>query len=79
MFCNNKGCAVVEHLDEYCPVCKQDEDGQDWTDDDYESRCDSIAANQFEDWAHGGKQDDWDDDRSDPIVRNDAGEPLGYC
>ena len=26
-----------------------------------------------------GNQDDWDEDRSDPIVYNDAGEPLGYC
>ena len=79
MFCNKKGCSVVEHLDEYCPVCKHDEDGRDCSDDDYEAHCESLDAQQFEDWAHGGNQDDWDEDRSDPIVYNDAGEPLGYC
>ena len=55
MFCNNEGCPVVEHLDPYCPVCKQDESGRDCSGDDYEAHCESLDAERFEEWAHGGQ------------------------
>ena len=78
--CKDEGCPVVEYNGEWCPVCKIDEDGEDRNGDDYEARCDDIAAAQFEDWAHGGKQDDCDDyPARDSVTYNDAGEPIGYC
>ena len=79
MPCNTEGCPILKHESAYCPVCKKDESGKDWSEQEREDMCDSLAAKQFEDWAHGGNQDDWNEDRSDPVVFNDAGEPLGYC
>ena len=44
MKCNNDDCQIVEHDAEYCPLCKRDENGADFTDDDYENHCDTLAA-----------------------------------
>jgi hypothetical protein len=79
MKCTNDVCDVVEHNSNYCPACKIDEWGEDHHDQSIEDFCDSQAAKDYEDWMHGGKQDDWDDNSSDPIRYRDNGEPIGYC
>lgn len=81
--CNNEGCDVAAYYEDsaYCPGCKHDANGYDHSDDEYEAHCESIDAQRFEEWAHGGCQDDWDEhyNMSDSITYNDAGEPRGYC
>ncbi len=81
--CDNQGCDVLAYHEdsEYCPGCKRDASGHDHNDDLREAHCDSIAARDYEDWMHGGNQDDWDEyyNMSDSISYNDAGEPMGYC
>ena len=77
--CINTRCAVVKFSGEWCPACEHDEAGHDMSTDAYEARCDDIEATRFEEWAHGGCQDDWHDTTSDSVIYNDAGEPMGYC
>jgi len=79
--CINGDCAVIIFDAEWCPSCEHDENGHDMSDDAYVARCDDMEAARFEDWAHCGKQDDWDEyyNMRDPITYNDAGEPVGYC
>ena len=83
MKCNNDDCQIVEHDAEYCPLCKRDENGADFTDDDYENHYDTLAARDYEYYMHGGSNNDWGDQRYDSrydsISYNDAGEPIGYC
>ena len=80
--CDNKGCDVASYYEDsnYCPGCKHDASGYDHTHDEYEAHCESIDARRFEEMAHGGRQDDWDEyySMSDSISYNDAGEPRGY-
>jgi len=79
MFCNDTGCPVIEHMADECPMCRKDESGVEANDQYEESLKESQEAVRFEEWAHGGNQDDWDDETSDEITFNDAGEPIGYC
>ena len=80
--CYNEHCPIISYeLREWCPSCEHDEHGVDQSANAFEARCADLEANRFEEWAHGGKQDDWDEhyNMRDSITYNDAGEPMGYC